>query len=100
MLVITKNGKRDGKTLFINKLAPSNAESIQSFGVNTIFNTNKEQIIVINIFLLKDLNNTYNSIRIKINSVKNNIFNLISPHQITLYYYIKSYILIITAVIF
>jgi hypothetical protein len=79
MLVITRKGNKEGKTLLTNKLTPSNAELIQSFGVNTICTIISEQIIVTNKLLSNDFRRIYNNITIKISIKKKNRLNKISP---------------------
>lgn len=90
MLVITRNGNKEGKTLLTNKLTPSSAALIHSFGAKTICTIISVQIIVTIKLISKDLSRTYINTTIKSISKIYNRLNNISSFQsvcISIFYF-------------
>ena len=71
----TKNGKREGKTALKNNFAPDIVYLIQILGANIIWRIIREQTIVIEISIFKDLNNLNNNKIMITNSIINSDLN-------------------------
>ena len=86
IFIITKKGKREGKTALKNNFAPDKVYCIQTFGAIIIWRMIREQITVIKVFILKVLNNLNNKNIMTINSIVSSNLNFL---PLLKYYSIK-----------